>query len=124
MFFLCLGDGCGLRLGRCRLQGVSSERPPKEWGDEVARMMLLDEESAWIHRYGDVAGDEELLIALRKKVEIENGIRDKEIMVTAGANQVRGAIPPKKKKKERGFDDVLAAAHCCPVTPVIPMISP
>ena len=40
-----------------------------------------------VHRYGSVEGTQQLRQQLSKKIEAENGITNKEIMVTAGANQ-------------------------------------
>ena len=40
-----------------------------------------------VHRYGPIEGTEALRQELKKKLAQENGITDKEVVVTAGSNQ-------------------------------------
>ena len=58
--------------------------PPDACVEEAQR--LLKENPAELHRYGACLGLPELREMLKTKLQKENGIRNREIMVTAGAN--------------------------------------
>jgi len=64
--------------------GYSYWAPPPQCIAEAQK--LLTENSMELHRYGACLGLPELLKLLKQKLEKENGIRGREIMVTAGAN--------------------------------------
>jgi aspartate/methionine/tyrosine aminotransferase len=64
--------------------GFSHWGPPEACIEEATK--VLAENSPELHRYGACLGIPELLAALKSKLDKENGIRGREIMVTAGAN--------------------------------------
>jgi DNA-binding transcriptional MocR family regulator len=55
-----------------------------------------DASGSGLHGYGPIVGAEELRAALRRKLQEENGLdlSNQEVMVTAGANQVRTSLAP------------------------------
>jgi len=63
-------------------QGIVHWNPPQQAVEEIRK--ALDDA---IHLYGPADGIVELKEALTEKIEMENGLKNSRIMVTAGANQ-------------------------------------